>query len=226
MTINKIKIENFKLFTNQTFKFNRNFNLVVGINGSGKTSLLRAVSVALGGWANAYIKSDKNLRPIEDNEIREINIDGSFDKTKSTSITAFGNTKIVNIYSVKKNGMISWTRQRIEGDNNTIFSGNIQYGNYNKDYNLKLRTLGRDILEYIENGNTFDLPIIAFYECDRLWIAKNKLNLEDTAKSKYSRFDPYIDCFHTGADHQAIGEWLLKHELVSIQEQEKSTVLK
>jgi len=226
MIINKIEIENFKLFNNQTFKFNDNFNLIVGINGSGKTSLLRAISVALGGWANAYIKSDKNLRPIEDTEIREVNIDNSFDKSKSTLITAFGSAKIIDRTGDKKDVTANWTRKRVEDNQETTLSGSIRYGTYPAIYNLNLTNLGKDILEFIEEKNTFDLPIIAFYECDRLWLAKNELNLENTAKSKYSRFDPYIDCFHTGADHQAIGEWLLKHELVSMQEEKESPVLK
>ena len=226
MTINKIEIENFKLFNKQTFEFNNNFNLIVGINGSGKTSLLRAISVALGGWANAYIKSNQNLRPIEDNEIREIQIDNSFDKAKATSIIAYGNAKIIDRHGKKKNCTADWTRERVEGNNKTTLSGNIKYDNWNQVYPLNFSNLGRDILKFIEEDNTFDLPIIAFYECDRLWLAKNKINLEDTAKSKSSRFDPYIDCFHTGADHQAIGEWLLKHELVSMQEGSESPVLK
>ena len=60
MKIHKIEIENFKLFKNAEFKFDKEFNLIIGINGSGKTSLLRAIAVSLGGWANSYIKNDKN----------------------------------------------------------------------------------------------------------------------------------------------------------------------
>ena len=71
----------------------------------------------------------------------------------------------------------------------------------------------------------FDLPLIAFYECDRLWLVEDKLNIEDTAKLQYSRFTPYTDCFHTGANHTAIGEWLLKYELVKLQQKKETPVL-
>ena len=225
MQINKIEIENFKLFKEQTFEFNYKFNLIVGINGSGKTSLLRAIAVALGGWANAYIKSDKNLRPIEDKEIREIQIDNRFDKSKTTSIKAFGNSVIVDKNGEKKQGTAIWKRERVEGDNETILSAEIKYGNWNFSYPLNLKALGSDILTYIENDNTFDLPIIAFYECNRLWIVENELNVEESAQIQYSRFDPYKDCFHTGANHKAIGDWLLKEELSSLQNQKKSSLL-
>ena len=225
MQISKIKIKNFKLFEDSEFRFNSEFNLLIGINGSGKTSILRAISVALGGWANAYIKRESNLRPILDEEIREIQIDNRFDKSKSTSITAYGTELIVNRYNTVVRATAEWRRFREEGIDDTLQDGNIQY-NHSDWYNLNLGTLGRDILYYLEKGNTFNLPIIAIYECDRLWISKNELNIESAAKTKYSRFDPYVDCFHTASDHQAIAEWLLKHELASLQQGKETSVLK
>lgn len=226
MRIDKLEIENFKLFAKQEFRFHPNFNLVIGENGSGKTSLLRATAVALGGWAHAYIKDKNNLRPIADNEIREIEIDKRFDRTKRISIKATGEAMIVDLNREKKTGSAIWWRMRSEKEDDiTLIGGEIQYGNYKKLYNLNFNQLGFNILEYIESGSSFSLPLIAFYECDRLWLAKNELNLESSAKAKYSRFDPYVDCFHTGADHQAVGEWLLKHELASIQQQKETPIL-
>jgi predicted ATP-binding protein involved in virulence len=225
MHIDEIEIENFKLFENEKFSFDKKFNLVIGENGSGKTSLLRAVAIALGGWSHAYIKKSNNRRPIEDDEVREIQIDNRFDKAKTTSITALGGSEIVDRFRNRKNGTAKWTRRKSEGSPKTSIEGSIKYGNYDKWYPLNFENLGFDILGYIELGKKFNLPLIAFYECNRLWLPENKLNSESSAKAKHSRFDPYIDCFHTGADHEAVGEWILKHELASIQQKKETAVL-
>ena len=226
MKIDRIEIVNFKIFDETEFKFDENFNLIIGINGSGKTSLLRALAISLAGWANAYIKDERNLRPIENNEVREIQKDGRFDKTKETFIKSTGKALIVDDRNNEKHIDIEWKRKRTEESPETEIFCHVKYENYPKWYNYaNFSNLGRNTLDFIDKGNNFDLPLIAFYECDRLWLVEDKLNIEDTAKIKYSRFTPYTDCFHTGANHTAIGEWLLKYELVKLQQKKETPVL-
>ncbi len=50
MRIDKLEVKNFKKFAEQEFDFNRQFTLLVGDNGSGKTSVLDALAVGLGVW--------------------------------------------------------------------------------------------------------------------------------------------------------------------------------
>lgn len=226
MNINKIEIVNFKIFDETDFTFDEHFNLIIGINGSGKTSLLRALAISLAGWANAYIKSENNLRPIKDDEVREIQKDGRFDKTKETFIKSTGKAIIIDDLDNKKPIEIEWKRKRTEENPQTEIFCHVKYGTYPKWYSYaNFSNLGRNTLKYIEQGNNFDLPIIAFYECDRLWLVEDELNIEDVAKAQYSRFMPYTDCFHTGANHTAIGEWLLKYELVKLQQKKETPVL-
>jgi predicted ATP-binding protein involved in virulence len=224
--IDNIEIENFKTFDKTEFSFNEKFNLIIGINGSGKTSLLRALAISLAGWANAYIKDDNNLRPIQDEEVREIQIDGRFDKTKETIIRSTGKALIVDDHNNKRNIDIVWQRKRTDKSKETEIYCSVKYGNYDKWYSYaNFSNLGRNTLHFIDKGKKFDLPLIAVYECDRLWEVENRLNIEASAKAQYSRFDPYVDCFHTGTNHSAIGEWLLKYELVKLQQKKDTPIL-
>jgi len=225
MHIKKLEIENFQLFANNEFEFDRHFNLLIGVNGSGKSSLLRAVAVALGGWAHAYIKNETDQRPILDNEIREVQIDQRFDKTKITKVIATGEAEIIDRNHTKKDGNVKWERTRSSEHTQTAVSGTIRYGNYPQIYPLSFNTLGADTLQYLENGQKFTLPLIAFYGCDRIWAANKNIDEINSAKAQYSRFDAYSDCFHTAASHQQLGEWLVKHELASIQKKAETPVL-
>src|ERR1700733_13186239 len=50
MRIDDLTVTNFNGFAHRTFSFNQHFNLLVGDNGSGKTSVLDALAVSVGGW--------------------------------------------------------------------------------------------------------------------------------------------------------------------------------
>ena len=223
MRIDKIEIENFKLFAQQEFTFHPRFNLVIGENGSGKTSLLNALAIALGAWAHTYIKDKKNLRPITENEIREIEVDGRFNKTKLTSIKASGLLTIVDNNIRQKEVYATWNRE-CHGSGETFTKGSIRHDGYSYRYNFDY--LGSNILKYMEERKSrFSLPIIAFYECNRLWRPGTNLDIESSAITKYSHFDPYIDCFGIGFDNNENAKWLIKNELASMQKKKITPIL-
>ncbi len=225
MQIDKIELENFRLFAKQEFNFHPRFNLVIGTNGKGKTSLLRALAVALGGWAHAYIKDERNRRPILPEEVREVFVDKRFDKSKYTRVAATGEASIIDRALDEKTGYVKWERTKAEEQDGDSLRGTMRYGNYPTEYPFSFGTLGKDTLQYIENGGKFNLPLIAFYECVRIWKSSEAINVEASAMAKYSRFDAYLDCFHTGANHQLLGQWILKNELASLQKRVDTPVL-
>ena len=52
MNIQSLHIKNFKNFEDKKLEFAEGFNLIVGNNGTGKTALLEALSMGLGGFLN------------------------------------------------------------------------------------------------------------------------------------------------------------------------------
>lgn len=64
MFINKITIRNFKGLENKIVEFKSNMNVVIGNNTAGKTSLLKAVAIGVGGYLQCLKKLEggKNFR--------------------------------------------------------------------------------------------------------------------------------------------------------------------
>ena len=50
MRIERLKLQNFKMFAKFDQRLNRRFMLIVGQNGTGKSTLLDALSVAFGAF--------------------------------------------------------------------------------------------------------------------------------------------------------------------------------
>src|ERR1700679_2035611 len=83
MRIDRIELRNFKKFAQATFEFPRSvngpadagsFHVLIGENGSGKTSILDAVAVALGIWLEKVPDSllANSYRHLTSNEKRRI----------------------------------------------------------------------------------------------------------------------------------------------------------
>jgi len=70
MRIDRLTVQNFKKFAEQTFALHPQFTLLVGENGSGKTAVLDALAVSLGIWLveapdTSLHNSRRNILPTE-----------------------------------------------------------------------------------------------------------------------------------------------------------------
>ncbi len=68
MDLKKLTISNFKMFERLELFFEPGFNLILGDNGVGKTTILEAASVALSGFFAGM--EDVSVRGIYKNEVR------------------------------------------------------------------------------------------------------------------------------------------------------------
>ncbi len=70
--ITEIELHNYRRFENEVFRFDKNMNLLIGRNASGKTTVLEAVNVALGAYLAAYktYVPSRFVRNISGNDVR------------------------------------------------------------------------------------------------------------------------------------------------------------
>jgi predicted ATP-binding protein involved in virulence len=186
MRIDQIKISNFKNFEQLSVSFEKGVNLFVGVNGSGKTSLLEAINVALGGFFGE--QEQKMQRMIELSEVRIIMGNGSPVRAEKASIEAF---------SESFGG--SWTRTF-----NAITKNN-------DIKNVKLASsYGKKVIEGFADTQSKQIaPLIAYYSTQRLF-----KDAYQSARQKFDplagRRNGYLQCLKDNAIKGALVDWLGK----------------
>lgn len=194
MRIDRLHIENFKKFATtgeKPFEFHKQFTLLVGDNGSGKTSVLDALAVALGLWHKAAPGS--GWRNILEEEIRlEAVVAGDrihFKPQLPCRITAEG--------AIGPREGLSWTRMIREKGTRTT--------------NAEAREAEATITELVKaaNAQKAPLPVLAYYGAGRAWLPTNKRPTSPLSQRKPQQFDAYRQCLDTRINDKDLNEWFL-----------------
>ncbi|WP_343571051.1 AAA family ATPase [Sphingobacterium sp.] len=151
MKINKISINNFRNIEKESFSFESNFTVIIGINGKGKSTLLHAIRIACGAYLLGIPEAQK--RHIWPSEIRRKDFGKHLALQTPTVIEAEG--------SIDNKALDSpWRRIIPEGKtkNSTAFAdvGVIKNIAQHK-YNIVTK-----------DGKIVDNPVIAFFGTSRL----------------------------------------------------------
>ena len=208
MRIEHLQIRNFKKFSDYSLTLHPQFTLLVGDNGTGKTSLLDALSIAAGVWLVNPPDStlSNSRRNISTHEIRlqeEQRGDRiQFVECKPVQIQVTGN--IGNSQSV------CWLRQ--------IKETGIRTSN----------TEAREALDIIaglyerqRSGEAIIFPVIAYYGAGRAWLPSNEHN-KRTAQGSQSparRWDAFYDCFAERVRMADLHAWFQSETLAAVNRQ-------
>ena len=155
MRIHELYLKNFRGFADREFRFHERLTLIVGENGSGKTSLLEGLCVALGGWLYGFdglegtdkrnfTKADrrKTVSTINNALLEQIPVSVGCRATLPSGIECTWNRSLTSIKGRTTYGGLTEPRKIAESYNSRIYAG--------KD---------EDII----------LPIVAYYSTARLW---------------------------------------------------------
>jgi len=169
------------------------FTLLVGDNGSGKTSVLDALAVALGIWRKAA--PGGGWRNILQEEIRVSSVSAGdrmyFEPHLPTRILAVG-----NIGSEEKQ---TWTRMIREGSARTT------------SFDLESCKTEQAIAHLVHEAEIqrAPLPVLAYYGAGRAWMPSNKRPPAPRSQRKPQQFDAYRNCLDTPIRDRELNEWFL-----------------
>lgn len=90
MRIDSLRLQNFRGFVDREFHLHPQFNLVVGENGSGKTSLLEGLAVAAGAWLQGLAAPDRRTLERVQSRLAYVEATESWERQLPTSVQAAG----------------------------------------------------------------------------------------------------------------------------------------
>ena len=175
MRIQELHLKNFRGFEDRQFEFHDRLTLIVGENGSGKTSLLEGLSVALGGWLCGF-------GGLESQDRRNLT------KADRRTIVAKVNNAMLEQLPVEvqcraqlqTGECVDWSRSLTSQRGRTTTGGLTQIRMISEMYNTQIYTA--------TDENTV-LPLVAYYSAARLW--NEPIHRERKAKKDKIRIEGY-----------------------------------
>lgn len=199
MYLKKIIIENFKGHCHCEVEFKKGFNLLIGDNGVGKTSILEAASVALGGYIAGIDDVPSKHFTIDEIRISSMPMgEGSYHKQYETPV-------LVSCIADVGGKEYQWTRQKssVKASRSTV----------------NPRTICR-IANKIAGNPEGILPILSYQSAARTWMQRRESS-ENIFNTEFNRTVGYINCLSEASDSKALLNWCAKMEQVEWQQEKK-----
>ncbi|WP_374439245.1 AAA family ATPase [Pseudomonas panipatensis] len=219
MRIDRLILRNYKRYDLRSFEFHPNFNLIVGANGTGKTSTLDALSIAISGWLlGINIPEKRNIRHSEvllgefeyDDEDEEGKIHHSmrWEYVYPCEISAKG---------LVQDHEILWTR-----------SLNSYSGRTTSSAAKEIKELATRADQAVRSGKDVILPLISYYGTGRLWQeprdSYRALNPDKvTSKEEQSRLAGYRNSVDPRLSVAQFSRWVALQSWIAFQNNARET---
>ncbi len=194
MKIHSLTVQNFRCFEQATFEFSPEFNLFIGINGSGKTSLLRAVAASLATPVNGL--SNAIVWPHE----QEAN-------ARLVLLEMQGRVRYERCYPVRLE-----VSGDIDGQSRRWWLETAGPGNNQNKFEHTVYSALSDIAARIAQGGTGALPVVAFYTAERRWLLEG-IGADTAVRRQDARQDGYTSWNDAATDMEGLESWVISKSL-------------
>ena len=186
MILKKVHITNFKGIEECAIELEKGFNLIIGNNGYGKTSILEAISVGLGGFiAGLEEVATKHFTQDEIRVILEKQGEGSFNKRYMTPVS-------VECEAIVENETYEWVRKKnsLKASRSTV----------------EPRTICKKAYQ-MANESEHILPVLSYQSTARMWMQKREA-IEDVFSKKFYRTVGYVGCLQEASNIKMLMNWV------------------
>ncbi|RFB90745.1 hypothetical protein B5K08_17555 [Rhizobium leguminosarum bv. trifolii] len=226
MRLTELEIKNFRSFEQRAFRFHPEFNLIIGENASGKTTVLEAAAVAVGSWLLGF--NGPTARNIRESDVRYV-----LDRVETRArrlpqypveIAASGNVESID-------GLVTanfrWRRE-LKGPK----------GRTTQTDTEDLKSAARRHEQALVMGERPTLPVIRYFSAGRLWEPEKRAA---GGRSTYTDYrdvvDKYLDslrsplfgyeyCMDPGNSSKKLVWWMLEERRIELDEGRESSHLR
>lgn len=177
MRLETLRLQNFRGYVLSEFKLHPQFNLVIGENGSGKTSFLEAAAVAIGSWLLGIRGHDS--RNILERDVRKIleMVEGRYRELPQypVSVEASGKIHIARVGRSEADGDIGYFPEGNDKPNPRVVevkwkrSIKGEGGRTTRTDAEKLRKYAEAMANAVLKQEPRVLPLIRYFGAGRLW---------------------------------------------------------
>jgi len=205
MRIDCLRLKNFKGFKERELLFHPQFNLVVGENGTGKTSLLDALSIAAGSWFLGIPGVD--TRHIRQEEVR----------LEAFEAEAFTTWESQYPCAVEADGLVleqqlRWNRALHSPRGRTTYCRA-----------REIKALATENSRAVREGTPVSLPLISYYGTGRLWnTPREQAKVSGPPSSGSKKGESRLDGYKTSVDPRlsvsALTLWIARQSWLAFQQ--------
>lgn len=189
MQIECLRVKNFRCFEDREFRFNSRFNLLIGDNAAGKSTVFEALAIAVGSWllgVRGYGKTPVILPDAVRYSSYRYSDSVTFEKQFPSRVEAAG---------LVLNEHLTWARELLrEGGHTTTVNARA------------ISELASEAVRKVRTGEHVTLPLICAYGTERLWFEKRRSS--HATRLLPSRLDGYRDCFDFSIQETELIAWI------------------
>jgi predicted ATP-binding protein involved in virulence len=202
MNIQSVRIKNFRCFSEEKWLLDEHFNVLIGNNATGKTSLLDAISIGIGSFFLGI--DDVYAKTILYKDIRK----NTFIESREYQLPC----------EIELSGFLEDSREPLTWQRSVLSSR----GNTRRDTGTnKLAEVASSLQKAVRNNEKVSLPVFRYYGTGRLWSSKK--NIKTISLS--SRLDGYKDAIEPLHTSNAFISWMKTRTLTELQSQVKDEAL-
>lgn len=199
--IKSLKMGNYRCFESTEVNFDKEYTVLVGVNGAGKSTILDAISTSLGSFIAGFDGIKSNGISHDDAHRKTYQLGSRIEAEEQYPVV------LDAVCSVEEHD-VEWRRSLHRKSGRTRITDARRIMQYGSKLQNKVRKGDMDII----------LPIIAYYGTGRLYMQKRARHIVSD-NNIFTRTMGYTDCLDSASNDKQMMRWFKQMTEIQIQEQ-------